>query len=79
MAELNLYQLRSVNSLKKITNTQICDNTKLGNNSKSGDETIDGNSFRDSTEEVIRLGKENETHRKRIEELTLYIQQATEG
>ena len=79
MAELNLYQLRSVGNIKNDAGIKLCDNTSHSNDTKIVTESIKDDSLQDASAEVIRLGKENDTHRNRIDELTLYIQQATEG
>ena len=79
MAELNLYQLRSVSSIKKDAGTKLCNDIGNSIDTHNRTEPIEDDSLQDASEEVIRLGKENDTHRNRIDELTLYIQQATEG
>lgn len=71
MVEVNLQQLRSVNELNKVDD----------NNQKKGDDTAktEANDDKSAIEVNVALKEENENQRLRINELTLYIQQATEG
>ena len=71
MVEVNLLQLRSVNELNKVDES---------NQNKGDDSDIkhDGNE-QSKIEANDALKKENENQRLRINELTLYIQQAAEG
>ena len=71
MVEVNLQQLRSVNELNKVDD----------NNQNKGDDTAktEANDDKSAIEVNVALKEENENQRLRINELTLYIQQATEG
>ena len=71
MVEVNLQQLRSVNELNKVDD----------NNQNKGDDTTktEANNDKSAIEVNVALREENENQRLRINELTLYIQQATEG
>ena len=77
MTKVNLNQLRSANPLD--TSVDGCDKKIVVANSLDNaghtNECLDMNTSND----VPRLKEENETQGKRIEELTLYIQQATQG
>ena len=67
MAEVNLQQLRSVNDLSKVDES----NQNKENDTDKTDTANDKNG-------IDALKEENETQRLRINELTLYIQQAAE-
>ena len=71
MVEVNLQQLRSVNELNKVDD----------NNQNKGDDTAktEANDEKSAIEVNVALKEENENQRLRINELTLYIQQAAEG
>ena len=70
MAELNLQQLRSANECNKVdeSNQNKEDDTT---NREAGDKCLN--------KENATLKEETEAQRIRINELTLYIQQAAEG
>ena len=71
MTELNLQQLRSASN-DNATAIECNQTTEIGKESHTTNHNI-------VKEDLIYLKKENDTQRARIEELTLYIQQATEG
>ena len=74
MAELNLQQLR-VASSNNNTNVEACDKKDNGSAHPNGIQSSQESNAHDN---IVRLKRENETQLKRIKELTLYIQQATE-
>ena len=74
MTELNLKQLRSANNCNDDNNAGYYQGEEESIVIKS--ENANQNS---EQEDLISLRKLNETQRMRIEELTLYIQQAAEG
>lgn len=71
MVEVNLLQLRSVNELNKVDES----------NQNKGDDSdiIHVGNEHSKKETNDELKEENENQRLRINELTLYIQQAAEG
>ena len=74
MTELNLKQLRSANNCNDDNNAGYYQGEEESVVSKS--ESTKQSSVQ---EDFVSLKKLNETQRMRIEELTLYIQQAAEG
>ena len=83
MTDLNLQQLRSASSnLVEWPNANVGEwkcKRKCRKCNGNGNPNEMQNVQERSHEDVICLKTENDTQRKRIDELTLYIQQATEG